>query len=158
VRWLVLIGAAQVVAGLAWPSGALVVSDDAGRLLWRLAAAEGSEVVLQYTNSLYLAPTWERFRVQGGRLHLVEVISAREAVLEYGRFPPPYRRQGSRFVASVSGVVLDLLPLRVGERGRPVLHVGRRTIPLYEAGVGTGLRITIRRTPRLVLWVGGGTP
>ena len=158
MRAVALIGAGLVAAGLAWPSGILVVSDETGAVRWRVLVAEGTPVVLQYTNSIYLAPTWERFVVRGSRLYLLDVSSTREAVLEYNRLAPPYRREGPRVTAPVSGLVLDLLPLRIGERGRPVLQVGRTVLPLYEAGVGAGLRVAIRREPRLLRWLGGRGP
>ena len=158
MRVVALIGTGLVVAGLAWPSGILVVSDETGAVRWRVLVAEGTPVVLQYTNSIYLAPTWERFVVRGGRLYLLDVSSTREAVLEYYRFAGPYRREGPRVTAPVSGLVLDLLPLRIGERGRPLLQVGRTVLPLYEAGVGAGLRVAIRREPRLLRWLGGRGP
>lgn len=158
MRVLALIGAGLVAAGLAWPSGMLVVSDEAGAALWRVPVSDGSEVVLHYTNSVYLAPTWERFTVRGGRLHLKEVSSTREAVLEYHRLAPPYRRDGDRLTAPASDVVLEVLPLRVGERGHPVLQVGQTEVPLYRAGTGTGLRVTIRREARLLRWLIGRAP
>ena len=158
MRAVALIGTGLVVAGLAWPSGILVVSDETGAVRWRVLVAEGTPVILQYTNSIYLAPTWERFVVRGGRLYLLDVSSTREAVLEYHRFAGPYHREGPRVTAPVSGLVLDLLPLRIGERGRPVLQVGRTVLPLYEAGVGAGLRVAIRREPRLLRWRGGRGP
>ena len=158
MRVVALIGTGLVVAGLAWPSGILVVSDETGAVRWRVQVAEGTPVVLQYTNSIYLAPTWERFVVRGGRLYLLDVSSTREAVLEYHRFAGPYHREGPRVTAPVSGLVLDLLPLRIGERGRPLLQVGRTVLPLYEAGVGAGLRVAIRREPRLLRWLGGRGP
>ena len=158
MRVVALIGMGLVVAGLAWPSGILVVSDETGAARWRVQVAEGTPVVLQYTNSIYLAPTWERFVVRGSRLYLLDVSSTREAVLEYHRFAGPYHREGPRVTAPVSGLVLDLLPLRIGEGGRPLLRVGRTVLPLYEAGVGAGLRVAIRREPRLLRWRGGRGP
>ena len=158
MRVVALIGTGLVVAGLAWPSGILVVSDETGAVRWRVQVAEGTPVILQYTNSIYLAPTWERFVVRGSRLYLLDVSSTREAVLEYHRFAGPYRREGPRVTAPVSGLVLDLLPLRIGEGGRPLLRVGRTVLPLYEAGVGAGLRVAIRREPRLLRWRGGRGP
>lgn len=113
-------------------------------------------MVLEYVNSIWGAPTWERFVLRSGRLALVEVTSTAEAVLEYHRLPAPYRREDGRLAASVTSVTLDAFTLRVGEHGRPVLHVDGRTLPLYDAGVGTGLRVAVRRLPRLQLWLAGG--
>ncbi len=158
MRLLALIGAAAVAVGLVWPSAALAVADESGTVLWRVDVAEGTPVVLRYTNSLFLAPVWERFEVRGGRLHLLEVASTSEAVLEYNRHEPPYRRDGTRLIASVRGVALDVLPLRVGERGRPTLEVGGVTIPLYEAGAGQGLRISVQHRPRVLAWAAGRAP
>lgn len=155
MRLLALIGAGVVATGLLWPSTALIVADERGVALWRLTVAEGSVVMLQYTNSLYLAPVQERFEVRGGRLQLIQVASTSEAALEYNRHPGPYRRSGAWLIASVSGVTLDVLALRVGERGRPTLEVDGATLPLYQAGSGTGLRISVRREARLLSWNAG---
>lgn len=151
-----LLGAGILAAVLAWPSPVLVVADDAGAVHWRVPVTEGSPVILQYTNSIYLAPTWERFAVRGGRLALVSITSTREAVLEYNRLGPPFVREGGRVTAPVSGVVLDVLPLRVGDRGHPVLQVGRISIPLAAGGPGTRWHVSIRRAPRLQIWWEGG--
>lgn len=155
MRLVALIGVGAAAAGLLWSSAALVVTDDTGSTLWRLPVADGSVVVLQYTNSLYLAPVWERFAVRGGRLHLIEVGSTSEAVLEYNRHPGPYRQSGAWLIAPVSGVTLNVLALRVGERGRPTLEVDGVKLPLYRAGVGTGLRTSVQRAPRLLTWMAG---
>lgn len=158
MRLLALIGAVVVAAGLAWPSTALTVADESGTVLWRVDVAEGTPVVLRYTNSIFVAPVWERFEVRGGRLHLREVASTSEGALEYNRHEPPYRREGTRLIASVQGLALDALPLRVGERGRPTLEVGGVAIPLYEAGVGTGLRIAVHTRARVLAWAAGRAP
>ncbi|HEV8340500.1 MAG TPA: hypothetical protein VGR25_12725 [bacterium] len=150
MRLIALIGAGVVAAGVLWPSATLVVTNESGAALWRLPVHEGSVVVLEYTNSLYLAPVWERFSLRGGQLQLVEVSSTSEAVLEYNRHPGPYRRNGRLVSALVPGPVLDLLPLRVGEQGRPTLEVDGVALPLYRAGVGAGLRISVRRASRLL--------
>ncbi len=155
MRLVALIGAAALTAALLWQSTVLVVADEDGAALWRRPATEGSVVVLRYTNSLYLAPVQERFEVRGGRLQLIQVASTSEAVLEYNRHPGPYRRSGAWLIASVSGVTLDVLALRVGERGRPTLEVDGATLPLYQAGSGTGLRISVRREARLLSWSAG---
>ncbi len=152
MRLPLLLATATLAAGLAWPSQVLLVSDEDGRVRWQVPAGEGTAVVLQYTNSIYLAPTWERFVVRGGRLHLVEVSTTREAVLEYHRLAPPYRVEDGRLVAAVSGVTLDGYTLRVGSLGRPVLQVGSRVLPLHTAGVGTALHIALRRVPRFGAW------
>jgi len=153
-----IVGAALLAAGLAWPGWALLVADEAGIVRWRVPVSEGTPVVLQYTNSLYLAPTWEQFVIRNGRLEMVSMSSTREAVLEYNRLAPPYRREGPRVTAPVSGISLTVLPLRVGERGRPVLTVDGATVPLYQAGVGAGLRISVRRESRLLARLGIRTP
>jgi len=158
MRLFALIGAGALTAGLLWPSTALVVADEFGAALWRRPAAEGSVVVLRYTNSIYLAPVYERFEVRAGGLRLIEVGSTSEAVLEYNRHPGPYRRSGAWLIAPISGVTLDVLALRVGERGQPTLEVDGATLPLYQAGTGTGLRISVRRGARLLSWSAGAPP
>ncbi|MDQ7828164.1 MAG: hypothetical protein QN122_08040 [Armatimonadota bacterium] len=147
---------AVALAGLARPVPVLTVTDEAGGRRWLVPVEEGSPVVLEYVNSIWGAPTWERFVVRSGRLALVEVASTAEAVLEYHRLPAPYRREDGRLAAPVTGVTLDALTLRVGERGRPVLHVDGASLPLFDAGVGTGLRVEVRRLPRLRLWLAEG--
>lgn len=158
MRLLALIGAGVVAAGLLWPSATLVVADADGAVRWRLPVHEGSLVVLQYTNSLYLAPVWERFTVRASRLQLTDVSSTSEAVLEYNRHPGPYRRAGPVVTAAVAGTALDLLPLRVGDRGRPTLLVDGVTLPLYQTGVGAGLRISVQQGSRLLQWAAAAGP
>ncbi|MDR7427606.1 MAG: hypothetical protein QN175_12785 [Armatimonadota bacterium] len=143
----------MLATALARPFQVLVVSDEEGRVRWQVPATEGTAVVLQYTHSIYLAPTWERFVVRGGRLHLVDVSSTREAVLEYHRLAPPYRAEGGRLVAAISGVTLDGYVLRVGPRGHPTLQVGSRVLPLHAVGVGAAVRIVVRPAPRLGAWL-----
>ncbi len=158
MRPVPLLAIVLLTAALAWPSGMLVVSDEQGRVRWRVPVAEGSPVVLQYTNSIYLAPVWERFVVRAGRLELVSVSSTREAVLEYNRLAPPFVWEGPRVTAGVKDVSLAVLPLRIGERGHPTLDAGGVSLPLYQAGSGTALRISLRHAPRLFAWIGARAP
>ncbi|MDR7548532.1 MAG: hypothetical protein QN131_01165, partial [Armatimonadota bacterium] len=46
-----------------------------GRLLWRVPVSEGDRVDLDYVNSLFDAPTTERFIITGGLLRRVVISS-----------------------------------------------------------------------------------
>lgn len=126
----------------------LNVTDESGKSVWSADVDDGDEVVLEYTNSIYGAPTWEHLIVRGGAFHLNKVSSTREAVLEYHRLAPPYRVENGRLTKKVSAPALQALKLRVGETGRPVLHVGSQIFPLYTAGVGASLTAMLDRAKR----------
>lgn len=127
--------------------------DVTGRLLWRVPVRAGSTVDLDYTNSLFNAPTTDRFVVNGGSLRLVEVSSTREAVLEHAGLAGPHKVRGGRFVAERPGPVLAELTIRIGQTGQQRLVVDGRDVPLYRAGVGEALHIRVVRIPRALTLV-----
>lgn len=122
----------------------LVVIAEDGNTLWTRPIGEGSPVILQYTNSLYLAPTQEHFTVRPGGFALREVWSTSDGVLAYNNLPAPYRRQGRFFVSSV-GAFVPAIVTRIGPIGQQTLHVGNEELPLYKAGVGIRVTIALRR-------------
>lgn len=123
----------------------------AGRLLWRVPVADGLTVDLEYTNSIFNAPTTERFAVSGRSLRLVEVSSTREAVLQYLALDPPYLSRDGRLVSRRHGQAIGELTIRIGQTGRQRLVVGGRMIPLYRVGVGEAVRLTISSVPRVLV-------
>ncbi len=127
--------------------------DGTGRLLWRVPAHTGSTVDLDYTNSLFNAPTTDRFVVDGGKLRLVEISSTKEAVLEHAGLAGPHKVRAERFVAERPGPVLAELTIRIGQTGQQRLVVDGRDVPLYRAGVGEALHIRVARIPRALTLV-----
>ncbi|MDR5682586.1 MAG: hypothetical protein QN163_00970 [Armatimonadota bacterium] len=128
-----------------------------GRLLWRVPVGPRSQVRLEYTYSLYGAPTAERFEVAAGGLRLVEVSSTEEAVLEHLGLPPPYHRRGDELVGRSDGAVHTRLTVRIGPTGRQRLWVDGHDLPLYRVGTGEAVEIVLRRVPRVILWLGTDT-
>jgi hypothetical protein len=123
-------------------------------LLWRVPVEPHSQIQLEYTHSLYDAPTTERFELTAGGLRLAEVSSTKEAVLEHLWLPPPYSRRGDRLVARPDSAVHARLTVRIGQVGRQRLRVDGRELPLYRVGTGEAVEIAVRRVPRAVLWLG----
>lgn len=147
------------VALLLVPVHSLEVRDvHTGRLLWRATVADGSTVDLDYTNSIFNAPTTERFEVSGRSLRLVEVSSTQEAVLQYLALDPPYQYRDGRLVSGRHGPTVGELTIRIGQTGRQLLVVGGREIPLYRVGSGEAVRLTISRMPRVLVVLGQPPP
>ncbi|MDR7522605.1 MAG: hypothetical protein QN168_09100 [Armatimonadota bacterium] len=119
-----------------------------GRLLWRVPVSDGDTVDLNYTNSLFNAPTTERFVVTGGLLRLVEISSTQQAVLEYLILEPPYQRRGSRVVSERRGPSFKELTIRIGQTGQQRLVFGTLEVPLYRVGTGEAVRVRMARMPR----------
>lgn len=141
------------------PAYSLEVRDvHTGRLLWRVPVADESTVDLDYTNSIFNAPTTERFEVSGRSLRLVEVSSTQEAVLQYLALDPPYQIRDGRLVSRRHGPAVGELTIRIGQTGRQRLVVGGREIPLYRVGTGEAVRLTILRMPRVFALVGQPRP
>ncbi|MDR7543694.1 MAG: hypothetical protein QN120_05535 [Armatimonadota bacterium] len=142
-----------------FPIGVLdVCHDPSGRLLWRVPVDEGSTVDLAYTNSIFNAPTVERFVVAGGWLHLVEVLSTSEAVFEYLRLDPPYERRGALLAARTTGPTLEGFTTRIGQAGQQRLVVDGEELLLYRIGVGEAVRIVVRRIPLAARWLRRSRP
>ncbi|MGH2437315.1 MAG: hypothetical protein ACRDFA_10000 [bacterium] len=140
---------AAVALLLIWTAAAagtyeLVVIAEDGGTLWARPVGEGSPVVLQYTNSLYLAPTQEHFTVKPGGFALREVWSTSDGVLAYNSLPAPYLRRGKFFISSVRAFVPAIVT-RIGPIGQQTLHIGSEELPLYKAGTGIRVTIALRR-------------
>ena len=136
------------------PHTILDIRDDVTRrLLWRVPLREGSTVDLEYTNSLFNAPTTDRFVVQGRALRLVEISSTKEAVLEHAGLAGPHKIRAGRFVAERPGPVLAELTIRIGQTGQQRLVVDGRDMPLYRTGVGEAVHIRVARIPRVLTLV-----
>jgi len=125
-----------------------VTHDGTGRLLWRMPVEIGSQIDLDYTNSLFNAPTTDRFVIEGGALRLVEITSTNEAVLEHAGLAGPYEVRSGRFAARRPGPTLAELTIRIGQTGQQRLVVAGREIPLYRIGVGEAVRVKVSRIPR----------
>ncbi len=145
---------AAAAAALLIPVPVLRVTNAAtGDLLWQVPVANGGEVRLDYINSLFDAPTTEHFVVTGGLLRLTEISSTSQAVLEYLVLEPPYEERDGRFVSRRQGPMFEDLTIRIGQTGQQRLLIGRRTLPLYELGVGEAVRVRVTRMPRLIALV-----
>jgi len=146
------VAAAATVAAatLLTPVSVLDVTHDAtGRRLWRVAVSERSRIDLHYTNSLFNAPTTDRFVIEGTRLRLAEISSAKEAVLLHAGLDGPHELREGRFVAKRPGPVLAELIIRIGQTGQQHLTVDGREIPLYRIGVGEAARVRVSRVARV---------
>ncbi len=145
---------AVAVALLLAPVQALEVTKvSTGRLLWRVPAEAGATVDLEYTNSIFGAPTTERFEVSGRALRLVEISSTQEAVLQYLALDPPYQSRDGRLVSRRHGPFVGELTIRIGQTGQQRLMAGGREIPLYRAGDGEAVRLAVARRPRALVLI-----
>lgn len=131
-----------------------ITHGDTGRLLWRVPVRERLRVDLDYTNSLFYAPTTDRFVVEDMRLRLVEISSTREAVLLHAGLSGPFEKRADRFVAKRPGPVLAELTIRIGQTGKQRLVVGGRRIPIWRVGVGEAVRLQLSRVPRVLALIG----
>jgi hypothetical protein len=127
-----------------------VTRAETGEVLWRVVVWNGAQVDLNYTNSLFDAPTTERFIVTGGLLRLAEISSTKQAVLEYLVLEPPYESRGDRLVSKRRGPMFEDLTIRIGQAGQQRMVVGGRELPLYEVGTGEALRARIVQMPRVL--------
>jgi len=152
--WAAVVAGAAAAALLSAPIRVLEITHEStGRLLWRVPVRSGATVDLHYTNSIYNAPTSERFTVHGESLRLVEVSSTKEAVLEYMRLESSYERREGWYVARVGGPTLATFTTRIGQTGQQRLVVQGLEIPLYRIGTGEAATVTITRTPWFVTLV-----
>jgi len=136
--------AGLLAAAAAGSSYLLTVTGEDGQRLWSLPVRPGDEVVLAYTNSIYLAPTEERLILSRTGFTLTDVRSTSEAVLAYNSLDPPFSRRGAFYSARASAHLAEVV-LRIGRTGRQRLIVNDQTLPLYEAGEGTQLRVSVVR-------------
>lgn len=121
----------------------IVVVSERGETLWTLPASRGSRVILEYVNSLYLAPTQEHFTVTRRGFALEEVWSTSDGVLASSSLPAPYARRGAFFVSSVAAFVPSIVT-RIGPTGQQTLRVGHQVVPLFMAGTGARVTISLR--------------
>lgn len=147
---LTSIAAVAVLFSLAPVAVLDVALERTGRRLWRVPVAASARVDLHYVNSIFNAPTTERFVAQGRMLRLVEINSTREAVLEYLALEPPFERRGDRLAVRKNGPLFDELVIRIGLTGQQWLALDGLKIPLYRTGVGEAVRVRLSRVPRLV--------
>ena len=112
-----------------------------------------ARIDLDYTNSLFNAPTTDRFVIEGRALRLVEINSTKEAVLEHAGLAGPYETRAGRFAASRPGPTLAELTIRIGQTGQQRLAIGEREVPLYRIGIGEAARVTVSRIPRVLVLV-----
>lgn len=147
--WAAAVALAAGAALLLIPVGVLdITHEGTGRLLWRLTVGSGSRVDLNYTNSLFDAPTTERFIVTNGLLRLTEISSTKQAVLEYLVLEPPYEQRDGRFVSKRRGPSFAEFVIRIGQTGQQYLVVDGREVPLYRVGTGEAVRLRMSRMPR----------
>ena len=122
-----------------------------GRPIASGLVADGEEVVLTWTNSLFNLPVTEVFVAAGGALTLTAVTFADPG----GREPPRVRPEdvddlyhaGGPFKAEGLSRGLGRVVFRVGEIGNPAIRVGNRTVHLArEVGFGGAVLLAARRT------------
>jgi hypothetical protein len=128
-----------------------VTHDATGRRLWRVPVGIGARIDLHYTNSLFNAPTTDRFVVEDRMLRLVEINSTREAVLLHAGLEGPYEQRAGRFAATRPGPAVAELTIRIGQTGQQRLDVNGRELPLYRIGTGEAARVRLSRVPRALI-------
>lgn len=135
------------------PHQFIVVTDDDGRILARLALGEDQSFSLQYRNSLYGTLAEERFTVDGGRFRLDELASEQLAVLEeyYTVVETPVRA-GTDWYRAPPAYELELVRLIVAatELGeRTILVEGQSPLPLWTlvGAAGPFVHIEVARGP-----------
>lgn len=145
--YLAVLGVAGLLAVAAVPpTYHMIVAADDGQVVWRLPVRSGTQVTLAYVNSIYNAPTEERFTLTADGFTLTSVRSTREAVLAYNALPGPYGRDGA-FYTAAGGGQFPMLSLRIGQTGQQRLIVDGTILPLYTAGIGARLRLAVVASP-----------
>ncbi len=126
---------------------------ETGRRIASHLVADGSRVVLRWTNSLFRLPVTEVFVAGDGVLTLTEITFADPG----GREPPRVRPEdvddlyhtGGPFHAEGLSRQVSRVVFRIGEIGQPAIQVGTRTVDLaQEVGFG-GAVLLVARTPSL---------
>lgn len=130
-----------------------VTRAESGEELWRVVVWNGAQIDLNYTNSLFDAPTTERFVVTGGLLRLVEISTTKQAVLEYLVLEPPYETRGDRVVSKRRGPMFGELIIRIGQTGQQRMVAGGQELPLFRVGTGEAVRARIVQTPRVLTFI-----
>jgi hypothetical protein len=141
---VVLVGS-LIVAAAAWARDDsepwLVVRDDGGTELARVALPESRELTLRYRNSIYHSLAEEHFHVSGRMLDLVALSAEEPAVLEeyYGAFGASRDDTAGDLAWSVAVErPLFTLPLRIQATalGERTLLVDGDEIPLWQLVAG----------------------
>ncbi len=121
-----------------------------GRRIVSCLLADGEQVILTWTNSLFGLPVTEVFVAGEGALTLTAITFADPR----GREPPRVRPEdvddlyhtGGPFKAEGLSRRLSRVVFRVGEIGHPTIRVGDRTIHLArEVGFGGAVLLTARK-------------
>ncbi|MBA3850761.1 MAG: hypothetical protein H0X59_00110 [Chloroflexi bacterium] len=144
--------AASLVSGRG--QAAVVVSDDAGRVLARLSLGKDDAFSLRYRNSLYGTSAEERFVIMGdGRFRLDELVAEQVAVLEeyYAVSEGPTRAApGSWRAPPAYTLELDRLTVAATDLGRRTLLVeGHRPLALWRLvdDAAPSVHLTVERAP-----------
>lgn len=135
-----------MVAGsvVAAPRQSVIVTDDDGRILARLALDEIGTFSLRYRNSLYGTLAEERFAVHGERFRLDELAAEQLAVLEeyYAVVEAPIRAANdNEWYEAPPAYELELERLTVAatELGeRTILVEGQPSLALWKLAEATG--------------------
>jgi hypothetical protein len=137
---------------IALPRSTRIELTDAGtgRAIAASLLADGEQVILTWTNSLFGLPVTEVFVAGGGALTLTAITFADPA----GREPPRVRPEdvddlyhtGGPFRAEGLSRPFSRVLLRVGEVGRPAIRLGNRVVQLeQEVGFGGAVLLAARK-------------
>jgi hypothetical protein len=119
----------------AWSGPAIVVTDDAGRVLARLALDESQAFSLSYRNSLYGSLAEERFVIEDGRFRLDYLAAQELAVLEeyYAVTEAPVLATDGWSAPPAYELELERLTVAATDLGeRTLLVEGQAAVPLWE--------------------------
>lgn len=135
-RAFVIIGFLTVlmVPTLLQPSAMwLSVRSGDGHLLGCMRVREGESVTLQFTHSMYGGFVRETWRVTpDGVLQREKMVTANPAAAEYYATVIPPERVASGWLVPGEPLIQQALVVRVNQRGRHVLWIGNRPVPLYR--------------------------
>ena len=87
---------------------------------------------LSFTNSIYLAPTVEKFHVTGSEIRLDEIQTRSWGVVEYYGLPGVLKEENGELSLQKIGFHQPRLRLRIGFIGKQKLVWNGKTYPLYE--------------------------
>ena len=134
---LVIALTSGLVAGsvAAAPYQGIVVTDDDGRVLARLALGESQAFSLRYRNSLYGTLAEERFVVEGTRFRLDRLAAKQLAVLEeyYAVTEAPVLATDWWSASPAYDLELERLTVAATDLGeRTILVEGQAPVPLWK--------------------------